>query len=154
MFAIRKGAVITAVALMAFVPGILAQDDLQDVLKVDATFNDAIRRNDAQGRAGIYSDTYIITNVRGQVITKSQALEEVTSGQVTYESFLVDDVKVRSYGDVAVVTGRTSVHRQVPSGDYRAQQRYTRVYVKRQGRWQLDVAQITAIVPSSPVAGK
>ncbi len=131
-----------------------AQSSKEEVLAIDASFNEAIRQNNAQERERIYSDQYMITNVRGRVVTKAQALEEVTSGNVTYDSFHADDIQVRMYGDVAVVTGRTSVHKQVSSADYRAEQRYTRVYVKRQGRWQLDAAQITAIEPPASDAAK
>jgi ketosteroid isomerase-like protein len=51
-------------------------------------------------------------------------------------------VKVRVYGDAAVVTGRATIKGQLKTGadsaqDISGQYRYTRVYVKQQGQWRL-----------------
>src|ERR1700674_4727206 len=92
--AVFAGMILTVVA-----PCLRAQGGREEVLAIDASFNEAIRQNNAQGRARIYSDQYMITNVRGRVFTKAQSLEEVTSGSVTYDSFQADDIQVRLYGD-------------------------------------------------------
>ncbi|MDQ3010967.1 MAG: nuclear transport factor 2 family protein [Acidobacteriota bacterium] len=57
-----------------------------------------------------------------------------TTGPVSY-----DEVKVRVYGDTAVITGRVTTEEKVQS-------RFTRVWVKQQGRWQLVSAQSTRII--------
>jgi hypothetical protein len=63
-----------------------------------------------------------------------------------YESFSLDEVKVRVYNnDAAVLTGR-----QVQNGAYRgnsiqAQFRTTLVFVRQQGQWQLASLQLSTI---------
>jgi hypothetical protein len=55
---------------------------------------------------------------------------------------------VRVYGDAAVVTGRSTTKRAGQgTGDeiITRQVRFTRVYAKRQGRWQVVSAQNTLI---------
>jgi hypothetical protein len=60
------------------------------------------------------------------------------TGKTTYEAFDVDDLAVRIYGDTAVVTGRSTPRGRTAKGEpMRGQYRFLRVWVKRDGRWQV-----------------
>ena len=64
--------------------------------------------------------------------------------------YVHDDVRVRVYGDAAVATGRIrseGTFRGQPRG---GRTRFTRVFVRRGGRWQLVANQLTPIVSASP----
>src|ERR1051326_5645561 len=91
----------------------------------------------------ILADDYIGIDGRGIMTNKAQEIEEATAPapnappparQVMADT--VTDMKVRVYGDAAVVTGRT-LEKVLSNGkELEVQYRRTTIYVKRQGRWQ------------------
>ncbi len=93
----------------------------------------------------ILADDLTYTHSSGQVDTKAQFIASLKSGQLRYESVTTDEVKVRVDGDAAVVTGRGMM--KVKAGDRELNMpiRFTDVYVKRRGRWQMVAWQSTRI---------
>jgi uncharacterized protein (TIGR02246 family) len=106
-------------------------------------------KNDAAAPARILADDFTFTSPFGDVMTKEQRIGEIKPGGVQFDSYTVDDVKVRVYGDTAVVTNQATLSGkrgdQVLSGKYRA----TSVFVKKDGTWQVVAAQSTRI-PDKP----
>jgi ketosteroid isomerase-like protein len=47
-----------------------------------------------------------------------------------------DDMKVRIYGDAAVVTGRNTTKETLNGKDTSGQERWTDTWIKKAGRWQ------------------
>lgn len=102
-------------------------------------------KNDAAVPTRILADDFTFTNPFGEVMTKEQRIAQIKPGGVQFDSYNVDDVSVRVYGDTGVVTNRASLTGkrgdQVISGQYRI----TQVFVKKDGNWQLVAAQSTPI---------
>jgi ketosteroid isomerase-like protein len=115
------------------------------VMQMEEELRVAISKSDTKTYARILGDDYVFTNQDAVVRTKPQMISAYDSGSLKYESVKFDDLKVHAYGDTAVVTGRAMVKAQDNGKDISGQSRYTRVYVKRQGRWQLVATQITRI---------
>ena len=72
-------------------------------------------------------------------------MQELGSGVRRIESGSVDDLNIRTFGDVAIVTGRS-----VLAGSYKGErasvvQRFTVVFVRRDGRWQAVASQGTQV---------
>nr|MBA3766029.1 nuclear transport factor 2 family protein [Acidobacteriota bacterium] len=59
-----------------------------------------------------------------------------------------DRLKVRVYGETAVVTGRATVKGKYKGMDISGQYRYTHVFVKQRGHWLVVTAQQTRVLPS------
>jgi ketosteroid isomerase-like protein len=93
----------------------------------------------------LWADDHIFTNPLGLVQTKAQRLAEIQSGGRKLELFKITDVKVRVYGDTAVVTSRAMLKGQRQGQDISGQFRGIDVYVKNQGSWQVVAAQATRI---------
>src|SRR5437899_210917 len=93
---------------------------------------------------------YVHTRARGTVETRAQYLDErkvdrrKTAG-VDYESLSADDMKVLLYGDAAVAIGHTSAKGKDQQGAMAEQRRWTRVFVRQGGRWQLVAYQGTPV---------
>ena len=85
----------------------------------------------------VYADDYVVTGANGVVRTRPQVIADMKSGVQTFESMKNDDVKVRSYGDTAIVTGRTTQKGQYKGQPSLSPTLFTRVYVKRDGQWHL-----------------
>jgi ketosteroid isomerase-like protein len=67
-------------------------------------------------------------------------------GRTKYDAFEVDDLRVRVYGDTAVVTGRSTPRgRDARGQEMHGRYRFLRVWVKRDGRWQVVAFQGTRI---------
>jgi hypothetical protein len=64
------------------------------------------------------------------------------------QSLDFSDVVIRAAGPVAVVTGKSTGVEAYKGEDRSGDQRFTRVYVKRDGRWLLWVYQLTRVAPA------
>ena len=112
----------------------LEQDRTQAAVKGDTTF---LEQNTA--------DDYTFINPWGTLRTKAQLLEDFKAGQIKFQSNDLDELHARVYGDTAVVTGRSTQKGQTYGHDTSGQYRFTRVYVKQNGRWQSVAFQSTRI---------
>ena len=120
-------------------------DSVEQEVQVEEDLRVAISKGDTKAYGRIVGDDYVFTNQDAVVRTKAQMVSAYDSGSLKYESVKFDEIKVHVYGDTAVVTGRQTVKAQDNGKDISGQFRYTRVYVKRQGRWQLVATQVTRI---------
>jgi ketosteroid isomerase-like protein len=117
----------------------------QEVRQVDNKRNEALVRGDMNVLGHIWADDLTLTNSRGEVHSKAQRIDDIQSGNLKFESYTNNDVLVRVYGDTAVMIGRSAAKYLEKGSNVSHQTRFTRVYVKRQERWQL-VAQQTSLI--------
>ena len=54
-----------------------------------------------------------------------------------FDSLVADEIKVRVYGDTAIVTYRSTAKGKDKDGAIDEQRRWTRVFVRKDGQWQL-----------------
>src|SRR5947209_4883918 len=92
---------------------------------------------DAVALDRIYADDFIGVGPSGTVRTKAQVISDFTSGDLKFQSITTDDVQVRVYGNTAVETGRSTMNGQDRGKAVPRDTRFTRVWVKQLGRWQL-----------------
>jgi ketosteroid isomerase-like protein len=92
---------------------------------------------DAVALDRIYANDFIGIGPSGRVRTKPQVISDFTSGDLKFQSITTDDVRVRVYGNTAVETGRSIMSGQDKGKTVPRDNRFTRVWVKQQGRWRL-----------------
>ena len=92
---------------------------------------------DAVALDRLYAEDFIGIGPSGTVRAKGQVIADFTSGSLRFQSITTDDVQWRVYGDTAVETGRSTMNGQDKGKTVPRDNRFTRVWVKRQGRWQL-----------------
>jgi ketosteroid isomerase-like protein len=110
--------------------------------ELEAHITSALAGHDCAGWGAFLADDWTVTHVNAQIITKTQALEMCRSGPgITYR---VDQVAVRSYGDMAIVTGRT-VATTVDGSMTTVRLRFTDVCVRRGDRWIVVASHATRI---------
>lgn len=85
----------------------------------------------------IYADDFIGVGPSGTVRTKPQVISDFTSGHLKFQSITTDEVQVRVYGNTAVETGRSTMIGQDKGKAVPRDNRFTRVWVKRKGRWRI-----------------
>ena len=116
------------------------------------------RRNAAlQGDAGFFeqylADDYLGSRDDGRLITKEQEVRMVRSGAIKYEAINERDVKVRVYGETAIVSAVASVKLSVNGKSITGDQRAIFVWVKQEGSWKLASFQATRVAPMFPRPG-
>jgi ketosteroid isomerase-like protein len=83
--------------------------------------------------------------MNGQMSDKSQMVNNFKTGQIKLTSDELSDMKVRVYGNTAVITGKADVKGTLGGKDATGQIMFTRVYVKKGGLWQSVAFQQTRV---------
>lgn len=120
----------------------------KDVLELKAIQQRLIEAWVKKDRATIDSllaGDWRVTDPTGQVLTKAQVMKELDSGERKLESGAIDDVEVRLFGNVAVVTGRTRATGSYQGNKVSVTLRFTDVFVKRRGAWRAVASQATVV---------
>jgi ketosteroid isomerase-like protein len=109
----------------------------QVIRKLDNERIQAQIHADAAALERIYADDFIGVGPSGAVRTKPQVISDFTSGDLRFQSITTEDVRVRVYGNAVVETGRSTMDGQDKGIAVPHDTRFTRVWVKQQGRWRL-----------------
>ena len=115
----------------------------EELLKLGREFEQAIVTNDAEAIGRFLADEWIIIDPDGSMIDRARFLEVIKSGALTHEMMESDDIRVRIYGDTAVVTGLTMAKGKFMGNGFATRERATDVFVKQDGRWQCVFSQLT-----------
>ncbi len=85
----------------------------------------------------IYADDFIGIGPTGVMRNKAEVIADFTTHALTYQSIITAEVRVRPYGNTAVETGRSTMVGQDRGKAVPRDNRFTRVWVMTNGRWQL-----------------
>jgi ketosteroid isomerase-like protein len=114
------------------------QTSVEEVIrKLDNERIQAQIHADALALDRIYADDFIGVGPSGRVRTKPQVISDFTSGDLKFQSITTDEVQVRIYENTAVETGLSTMVGQDKGKAVPRDTRFTRVWVKQQGRWRL-----------------
>ena len=119
----------------------------ENLEKLAQALTNAERKGDVAFLAHTLADDFVGIGPRGFILTKDEWLARHKSGDLRYESFELDEVKIRVYGDAAVLTGRETTKVKYRGEDQQAELRTTEVFVKQAGQWQLAGLQLSPIAP-------
>lgn len=115
----------------------------EEILKMEKDFEQAVIKNDADAVARFLHDDWIIIDPDGGIVDKERFLAVIRSGALTHEVMKSEDVKVRIYGDTAVVTALTVTTGAYNGQSFTTRERATDVLVKTAGHWQTVSSQLT-----------
>src|SRR3981081_3263733 len=76
----------------------------QTLMHIEQEMLDALIKGDPSPSERYLAATYIFTAPDGEVMDKTRAIADIKSGDLKFESSKFDNMKVRVYGDTAVVT--------------------------------------------------
>jgi ketosteroid isomerase-like protein len=136
----KRIAIAVCVVVLGFGVAILAQTKAgsaeQELLKLEQEWANALVKSDMAFLDRIRAEDYTWIDTQGVVWTKAQGDASLTSGEDVISSCVIDDMKVRVYGDAAVVTGLQTMKETLKGKDISGQMRFTDTWIKRDGRWQ------------------
>lgn len=124
-------------SLVAAVGGASETPDAQELLKIDATWNELRLKPDIAGLNKLLVGDWLLTHSDGRVQTKAEYLDELKTRSRANQAITNEDVVVRIHGATGVVTG-TSVQSGVTNGQpFSGRFRFTRVWIRRDGAWRM-----------------
>jgi ketosteroid isomerase-like protein len=137
-----------AALLALMVPSMGRADDAdaeKQVAMLSKQHREAVVKGDTKALDSILADDWVGINPRGDVESKAQQAKTLKDGSVDFEAIDPEEVKVRVYGDAAVVTGR--YHVKLTSNGQKIDDlvRTTEVFVKQGGKWRCVSTQVTRI---------
>ena len=121
-----------------------ARDELE-LTQLVKDLNEAVVKADLAVLERVLHEDYVHNRPNGVVEDRAQYLENRKARRVDFESLVPDEMEVRVYGDTAIVTGRSTAKGKDQYGKMDEQRRWTRVLVRRDGRWQFVHFQATPI---------
>jgi len=111
--------------------------DEVELIRLERVWNDAHVNGDADALDRLWAEDLTVTVPNMQVITKQSAIAITRSGRVKFKRYETSDVRVRLYGDAAVLTGIVERTRALNGQDVNDKWRFTKMYVRRAGKWQV-----------------
>jgi ketosteroid isomerase-like protein len=118
----------------------------QEVLKAFHALDAANIKKDRATMEQLMADDYVYTHSNGTVANKAQDIAETMSPGGNWTASKFDDLKVRMYGDVAVVTGLQTLTGSM-KGYVSGPRRITDLWIRRGGRW-LNIGGQTTLAPA------
>ncbi len=115
----------------------------EELLNLESEFTAAIVRNDSEAIGRFVTDEWIIINADGRIIDKERFLEVIKSGALTHEKIESDDMRVRVYGDSAVVSALTRTKGKFRGQEFTTHEWSTDVFVRLDGQWRCVLTQLT-----------
>jgi ketosteroid isomerase-like protein len=107
----------------------------QEIVRLENAWAATSVSRDVNALAALLADDITSGNAEGKWYTKAEILADLKSGEYAATSAASDDMKVRVYGDIAVVTGRTTEKSQLKGVDSSGQYIWTDTWQKRDGAW-------------------
>lgn len=120
------------------------------VARVDSIRLNALLARDTAVVRRVYAESFRSILPSGAVRTRTEFLRDLASGAQRYDTVHHAGQRIEVLGNVAIITGHSTQRGREAqtSTSLTAQTRYLRLYVRRDGRWQLLYTQLTAISDS------
>src|SRR5215212_10083291 len=139
-----KALALTAVTLLV-AAGAHAGDDLEALGRLDKEICVATWTADPVWFEENLTDDYVLITPTGSIKSKRYVIRELATPGMKMDAFEPFDVQVRIYGEAAIITGRMRQRFLLGGIRYANDLRYTDVYVKRKGRWQVVSAHTSTV---------
>ena len=140
-----------ALALLLAVPGpgmaTAAGGTEAAILQLEKNLLEAALKGDVAAMQMMLADDYVaISAATGGVATKQDSIKNYQTARLKYDSLTPSESKVHVYNSTtALVTARVEVKGKLGDQDLGGNYRYTRLYLKRGGNWQVEQLQTTRI---------
>ena len=115
----------------------------EELLRLEHEFGQAMIQNDADAIGRFLADDWIIIDPDGGIIDRTRFLDAIKSGSLSHEVMDSQDVRVRIYGNTALVTALTTTNGKFMGQEFTTKERATDVFVRDSGRWRCLITHLT-----------
>jgi ketosteroid isomerase-like protein len=135
--------------LLGVATGVQAQQagqaDADAVKAAELRRFEVMTAKDYTALATLLGDDLVYTHSSAAVDSKASYLESLTSGRVTYKVIKPTDLQVRVFGDIAVIHGVAAMNVDANGQAIVNTLRFTDIWARRDGRWQMIAWQSTRL---------
>jgi ketosteroid isomerase-like protein len=117
----------------------------QTIIELDRKRMQAMAKKDVATLQSVLADDLIYTHSSARLDTKKSLLDNMVSGSTVYTSVEPSDVKAQDLGDTVVLTGTCQIKVTSNGTPNAFGVRFTDVYARRDGRWQMVTWQSTKL---------
>ena len=120
----------------------------QEIRRIDRANTAAVLANDVPALEKLWADDFTVNAPNNQILKgKKDAIKLVKDGVLDYASFETAVEAVLIHGDTAIVMGEETVkpRGKAPFAGQTVRRRFTNIWMKRDGQWQLTARQATII---------
>ena len=118
----------------------------QAIRQIETDWAAALVKADLAAIDRIEAPDWQLTDPEGNVNMKADSDADLKSGALKLASFKINDLKVRIFGDTAIVHGLETEKSSYKGDDTSGQYRFTDVFVKRGGVWRAVATHVTRVV--------
>src|SRR3954465_12037498 len=129
-------------------PAMFAQSgsDTAAVTELEQRLTKAVLSKDAKTYSAILAPDWSVIDASGRELSKEQVMVQTFGNpELKVASAVNDGMNVRTYGDTAIVTGRTIGTSTLRGARANIMVRFMDVFVRKNGHWMLVGSQRTAI---------
>ena len=117
----------------------------EQVVQLEEELAEAAMRRDAAIYEHLMANDFIGVDHTGRELGKAQVLERLNVSGYELDSLRHENIRVRVYGDCAVVVARTVLKGRYQGQEVAGEFPYLRVWIRQQGRWQAVATQSTRL---------
>jgi ketosteroid isomerase-like protein len=119
-------------------------DDQQQLRKLEQEWAESYVKRDQSFAQRITADDFAFVGPDGNMVNKADYVKSI-AGDTIFTQFKIDDLKIRTFGDTAVVIGKATVSAKTGQTDQGGQYSFTDVFVKQKGEWKAVSGHVTPI---------
>ena len=120
------------------------------ILKMERDWATLAVKGDTAALGTIGTDDCTFVMPSGELTPLKEILADMKAGNLTYASMNVDDLKVRVYGDAAVVFGLETEKSKYKNEDTSGQYRFADTWIKKDGKWRCVASANNKVTPAKP----
>jgi ketosteroid isomerase-like protein len=117
----------------------------EELVRVEKEFTDAIAKNELERIQRFVTNDWVIIGADGGIIERNRFFEVIRSGTLTHAMMESDEMRVRLYGDIAIVSALTRSRGKFMGQEFSTRERATDVFVKQDGQWRCVLTQLTGM---------
>jgi ketosteroid isomerase-like protein len=115
----------------------MAAADTDAVKAAEMNWFNGITKNDFPILEKVLADDLFYLHSTGVIDTKASYIKSMSSGKQKYSSGKINDLKIRVYGNTAVINGDANFEFVTDGKPGKGHLKYTHVFVKSGNGWQL-----------------
>ena len=130
----------------------------QEVTALNLEWAASITKGNGASLERLFADEMIVTSGSGEIRTKAEEMKNLGISStptpdpdfVSTRPFTTQDVRVKVYGDAALVTGLAKWGFNYKGQEVNQERRYTHMYAKQRGRWMIVAQHISMNLYKKP----
>jgi Domain of unknown function (DUF4440) len=120
--------------------------DEQALRKIQHDWADARLKRDSSFPKQIEAQDFTVVWFDGRLVNKQEDVHTYVSDDVTFTEFKIDDLKMRFYGETAIVVGQGSIKARTKTQNLSGGYIWTDTFVKQNGAWKAVASQVTQVL--------